>query len=491
MRAIVKAALAVALVLAAAPRPAAAAVGCSLSNPEADLRRFFAEMTDYTVNYLSFAVQRPAALGALEAALGDELDAVYETADVPYTLYTVFSRGEVIGHVFGANQRGTYSNIQVIAVAAADGLLREVYLQRIRSPRFPDFVAPSFTGALGTLPLGLYPAFRACYVDGACDDVPIPDPTAGEEAGDYRAILRALAKLHALRTLLLRPDAAPTDRDDALAEWIAARRDPRLRTTPAGELDWRPISAVGTELLANDPVVVVRHRKKLSIVPLWILARHGAAPLGGGTIVGWSPATGSFNVVDFGSLEGASTLLPSDGVLFGAAVFTDHLSRSRWVLELARAVDGVQAGTTAPRVGGAVRMRWRDVAERLPPDTRVAWDDRAEAGRFAVAALRRTNPLAGDPVVLLPDLPGPPVIRLEALRESGARRFDHPGGPVWLAAVGGGAVAWRARPDEDAATVQARFTRDPFWPLFEPGLRWLAALRLPDWSARALFDAGP
>ena len=52
--------------------------------------------------------------------LGDALDPVYETSDVPYTLYAVRANGKSLGYVFGANQRGTYSNIQVIAVTEAD-----------------------------------------------------------------------------------------------------------------------------------------------------------------------------------------------------------------------------------------------------------------------------------------------------------------------------------------------------------------------------------
>ena len=165
-------------------------------------------MTDFSTRYLTFQAQARTPR-APRQALGDTLDPVYETSDVPYTLYAVRANGKALGYVFGANQR-TYSNIQVIAVTAADLSLKSVYLQ-IRSPLWETFRSEAFSEALSGLSLETYPTLRDCYVEG--HDEGVADPTDGKESGDFRAILRALAKLHVLSSLLLEPGIERAGRD--------------------------------------------------------------------------------------------------------------------------------------------------------------------------------------------------------------------------------------------------------------------------------------
>jgi hypothetical protein len=198
-----------------------AAVGCSLQNPDTDIRRFFPEMTNYSIHLLTYARQAPEAHDELRRRIGQDLDSVYEVPDTPYTLYVVNGQGRRLGYVFGTNQRGKYSNIQVVAIVDAELKLQHVYIQKIRSPAFEAFQAEDFGLALAALPLSQYPTHQACYIDGDCAQLPVVDPSEGTQSEDFRAIVRALAKLEILSETLLQPGSSPVPRNsDAREEWI-------------------------------------------------------------------------------------------------------------------------------------------------------------------------------------------------------------------------------------------------------------------------------
>ena len=69
-------------------------------------------------------------LKAVEARLGDKLDPVYESVDVPYAFYTVLKGNEVIGLVHGVNQKGTYGGMQVILATDLAGKIVDFYLPK-------------------------------------------------------------------------------------------------------------------------------------------------------------------------------------------------------------------------------------------------------------------------------------------------------------------------------------------------------------------------
>ena len=54
-----------------------------------------------------------ALLRKIEARLGDPFKGLFETADVPYTMYQIFKGTELIGYIHGVNQKGQYGGIQV------------------------------------------------------------------------------------------------------------------------------------------------------------------------------------------------------------------------------------------------------------------------------------------------------------------------------------------------------------------------------------------
>ena len=200
---------------------ATAAVGCSLRDPDADIRGFFPTMTDYSVHLVTFVNQNPLGQNTLREKLGTTLDPVYEQADTPYSLYIVNQDNKRLGYVFGTNQRGKYSNIQVIAVVDAMLNLQRVYLQKIRSPFFEIFQSDEFGTEMATIPLSSYPSHQSCFRDADCEKFPVKDPTQGSASDDFRAIIRALAKLSILSDTLLRPGQSPVPPSSrAMAEWI-------------------------------------------------------------------------------------------------------------------------------------------------------------------------------------------------------------------------------------------------------------------------------
>ena len=68
-----------------------AAVGCDLNDPDRDVKRLFPGSTGYKTLYVSIAKKGgDDLLKKIEARLGDRFTGLFETADVPYTMYEVY-----------------------------------------------------------------------------------------------------------------------------------------------------------------------------------------------------------------------------------------------------------------------------------------------------------------------------------------------------------------------------------------------------------------
>ena len=68
------------------------AVGCDLNDPDRDVARLFPESTGYKTIYTS--IQKKGGeklLATVETRLGDKFHGIYETIDVPYTIYEIFA----------------------------------------------------------------------------------------------------------------------------------------------------------------------------------------------------------------------------------------------------------------------------------------------------------------------------------------------------------------------------------------------------------------
>jgi len=111
-----------------------AAVGCDLNDPDRDVARFFPSSTGYKTTYFSISQKgSQARLTEIEKRLGDKFHGIYETADVPYTLYEVHQGKEKIGYIHGVNQKGQYGGIQVFLALDLDGNIKAFYFQKLTS----------------------------------------------------------------------------------------------------------------------------------------------------------------------------------------------------------------------------------------------------------------------------------------------------------------------------------------------------------------------
>lgn len=181
-------------------RPAEAIQGCTLKDPDRDIRRLFPESTDYRSHFISLDEHGgPEALDWLARRLGDELDPVYEAADLPYAYYEVLRGTDVIGFVFGVNQKGKYGGMQVILATDTQGTIRELYYQKLTSLKASLFRRPTFTAQFKGLNLAdfyFHRGYREMGVKRPEDRVAgLRAPgESGAVIQDYRATLRGVAK---------------------------------------------------------------------------------------------------------------------------------------------------------------------------------------------------------------------------------------------------------------------------------------------------------
>src|SRR5512143_2316057 len=81
---------------------ARAAVGCDLNDPDRDVARLFPESSGYKTIYTSIVKQGgDKLLATVESRLGDRFQGLYETIDVPYTIYEIYSGKKKIGYIHG------------------------------------------------------------------------------------------------------------------------------------------------------------------------------------------------------------------------------------------------------------------------------------------------------------------------------------------------------------------------------------------------------
>jgi hypothetical protein len=193
-RAIVIAAAAV--VSAAAALSLYAAVGCDLNDPDRDVKRLFPESTGYKTLYVSISKKGgDELLRRIEARLGDNFAGLYETADVPYTMYEIYKGAGLIGYIHGVNQKGTYGGLQVFLALDTAGVIRGFYFQKLTSRAAKAFRALAFGEQFRGLSLEDF--YKYDVVTGK-EDPPGPigrirNPEPGSER-DFRATLRAAKK---------------------------------------------------------------------------------------------------------------------------------------------------------------------------------------------------------------------------------------------------------------------------------------------------------
>ncbi len=170
------------------------AVGCDLNDPDRDVRRLFPGSTGYKTTYRSLQREGGTSLlNGIEKKLGDKFSGMYETIDVPYSLYEVFSGKNRIGWIHGVNQKGRYGGIQVFLVLDTKGVITDLYFQKLSSKNARLYKDKAFTRQFVGLSLNDFMQMNIVSGKGQGKAANIKDPTAGKDT-DFLAILRGVKK---------------------------------------------------------------------------------------------------------------------------------------------------------------------------------------------------------------------------------------------------------------------------------------------------------
>jgi hypothetical protein len=176
--------------------PLLAAVGCELNDPDRDVKRLFPHSTGYRTIYASILGKGGAALmQQVERRLGDSFKGLFETADVPYTLYRIFRGQETIGYIHGVNQKGRYGGIQPVLALDSEGRILAFYFQKLTNNHARLLRAPEFGRQFIGLNLRDFDGYDVASgrsVPGSrIAAIRNPSPKAED---DFRATLRAVKK---------------------------------------------------------------------------------------------------------------------------------------------------------------------------------------------------------------------------------------------------------------------------------------------------------
>jgi hypothetical protein len=173
-----------------------AAVGCDLNDPDRDVKRLFPGSTGFKTLYVSISKRGgDDLLRKIEARLGDHFTGLFETADVPYTMYEIYKGADIIGYIHGVNQKGTYGGLQVFLALDLKGVIKGFYFQKLTSRAGKVFRDPAFGHQF--LGLSLEEFYKYDVATGREEPAgPIsrirnPDPASEK---DFRAALRATKK---------------------------------------------------------------------------------------------------------------------------------------------------------------------------------------------------------------------------------------------------------------------------------------------------------
>jgi hypothetical protein len=173
-----------------------AAVGCDLNDPDRDVKRLFPESTGFKTSYVSISrAGGETLLREIEARLGDKFQGLFETADVPYTLYRIYKGDVLIGYIHGVNQKGQYGGLQVFLALDPGGTIRSFYFQKLTSRAARLFRDAAFGRQFEGLSLKDFYAFDVVTGrEAAPAKISLIKNPAPDAERDFRASLRAVKK---------------------------------------------------------------------------------------------------------------------------------------------------------------------------------------------------------------------------------------------------------------------------------------------------------
>jgi len=173
--------------------PLYAAVGCDLNDPDRDVKRLFPGSTGYRTHYRSISREGgKALLDKVEARLGDKFSGLFETADVPYTLYEIYNGQNRIGYIHGVNQKGRYGGIQVFLVLDNQGTITNMYMQKLSGRNSTAFRAETFTKQFHGLTLADFESYDVVKRSGRGKAAAIKNPVSADV--DFHHIMRGVKK---------------------------------------------------------------------------------------------------------------------------------------------------------------------------------------------------------------------------------------------------------------------------------------------------------
>jgi hypothetical protein len=163
-----------------------AAIGCSLDDPDRDVKRLFPDSSGYTTTFVTLKERGGEALQKqIEEKLQDTFDTVYESLDVPYAYYTVLKGKEATGYIHGVNQKGKYGVLQLVVATDLEGTILAFYYQKISSPEAGKFRDTAFTSQ--------FKGLRFADFSGQGRVTKITDPSTSSPE-DFKATLRGIKK---------------------------------------------------------------------------------------------------------------------------------------------------------------------------------------------------------------------------------------------------------------------------------------------------------
>jgi len=174
--------------------PVWGAVGCDLNNPDRDVARLFPGSTGYKT--VSVEVQKLGGdklLAKIEARLRDQLSGLYETVDVPYTIYVIYAKEKKIGYIHGVNQKGAYGGIQIFLVLDLDQRIKSLYIQKMSGAYAGKFYDEQFRKQFAGLTLADFEQYEVATGEATGKVVAIKNP-APEADYDFKRTLRGIKK---------------------------------------------------------------------------------------------------------------------------------------------------------------------------------------------------------------------------------------------------------------------------------------------------------
>jgi len=143
-------------------------------------------------------------LKEVEQKLGDEFNGIYETLDVPYTLYAIYKGAKILGYIHGINQKGRYGGLQVFLAFDENLAIKDFYFQKLTSKKAKEMRSPEFAKQFKGLSFADFADYDPKTNSGGSARVQsIQNPNPDDDT-DFKAALRAVKKNFILAEIFLK-----------------------------------------------------------------------------------------------------------------------------------------------------------------------------------------------------------------------------------------------------------------------------------------------